>query len=680
MGTSIIISLNAGIKPCLFAFKGWGFFNDGVNIPRYFDANQGFKLQHKNPTTAITASESSAGSMSGVYKYFYTEFNQTSGEADTGDLLNLHHGHETNPSPIYTTGTLSSKKVVLTLPGTAVNTGFTHLKIYATEAGGTTYYYIGSVAIGTTTYDDNADDRDENFPFGRLTDNADGTTTQSYLNYPIVTRKFLIPLKNKLMAFGAKEYSTGTVTMAASTSVAGSGTSWTTAMQGMTLYVSGLSRGYLIKTVTNSTTIVLEQAYAGATGAGKSYVITSDDSIVQWSAQNPLTAKSMWWAWPMTGTETSQYRRVLRWDPSPLMGGGIIEDRAVLFKQGSHVLMTENGNDYLDTESNTKVGTGSHWSIVNDPDDSSLYFLTPAGKVYKTNGLEAQDLLIDLSRTVDGINLTPTYLENSHGSWYDEKKWYMLAYPKEDATANDRMLVYEKTSGNWVIWKIRANCMARIEDSASNQEEYKPWIGTVGGFVYKTNTGNNFGASTSSGTIEGTTTSLGAATLTDSTATFYTTGDGLKDVYVSRFTSAGVFIEEQKISSNTGTIITVDTSWVEVYQTGETYEVGSIRWDWKSKIFDFGSDKTKCFRSVLLNFKKESTSKQVKITLYMSYMPDMTSATESEVTFDMSYSYFDPLSFYDNRFRYYQFKISGHGANDAVTINNVAFDIQEYKR
>ena len=258
MATSIITSLNANLRPSLQNFADFAFFMDGQNVPRYFDQNAGFELMHKDPTTDITANETVAGAMSGIYKYFYTEYNKTAGEGD------IHTGHETNPSPIYTTGNLSSKKVTLTLPGTTLNTSFTHLKIYSTDAGGSIYYYIGNVAIGTTTFEDNNIVRDANVPFGEVTTNADDTQSQTYLNYACPNYRYITATKTRLIACGVRDYSTGTVAVNnGAAAVTGTGTAFTRAFVGSTIYFNGQSRGYAISAVASGTALTLSENYAG---------------------------------------------------------------------------------------------------------------------------------------------------------------------------------------------------------------------------------------------------------------------------------------------------------------------------------------------------------------------------------------------------------------------------------
>lgn len=669
MSTSIITGLNPNIRPSLLNFRGWAFSVDGDNLPRYFDANQGYSWRAITPTTDITTNESVSGSMSGVFQYFYTEFNINSGEGTE------FYGHESAPSPIKTTGNLSSKQVTLTLPSSALNAGFTHFKIYSTDAGGTVFYYIGKVSIGTTTFTDNALTRDANFPFGVLSTDEDNVTTQDLTWFNQISNpKFIIPTKTRILGLGTRIKNTGTASATnGSATVTGSSTLWTKAIEGSTYYHNGESRGYVVLTVNSSTSITLAETYKGTTAAGKAYEIKTDGSLMKWTALDPLTSKPQWWAWP-----TDFYRYVRRWDDSDFMGGGSIGDNPIAFKKHSHYLLTENGNDFEVTESSTRIGTCSHWSICNDPDDSYLFACSYEGRVFKTTGLNIVDLGIDLLSTEDGFSIANG--ERCQSVFYEAERCFIMIYPSYSwlGSGCDRMLVYYKDLNEWVIWKIQANCISIIEETVDGQKIRKPWIGTVGGFVYRLFDGNNLGAS--SGTLSGTITTLGASTLTDSTATFFTTEDGLKDVPVTRYDSNGDYIEERLIASNTATQITVSNAWSTSYTAGETYEVGGIFWDWKSKVFDFNTNNSKEIRDILLNFKKVSTSRKVKVKFYFSDDADMGTTADQSIEFDLSYDYNEGLSLFDNRYRYCQIKITGHGTNDPVTLYNIQLEYSERKR
>lgn len=657
MATSIITSLNANLRPTLQNFADWAFMMDGENIPRYFDQNGGFELMHQDPTTAITAVVTAAGSLTGIYKYFYTEYNKPSGDGD------MYSGHETNPSPIYTTADLSSKKAVLTLPGTATNTGFTHLKVYSTDAGGSIFYYIGSVAIGTTTLEDDNLARDANNAFGKVTTNADGTSSQTYYNYACSNHRYISATKTRLITCGVRDYNTGTVSVNnGATAVTGVGTAFTRAFVGSTIYFSGQSRGYVISAVASGTALTLAENYEGGTNlSGATFVITSDKSIVKWSALNPNNGKPMWWAFPATF-----YRRIRRHDDSDIMGLASLGDQAVVFKRKSHYLLTENGDDFYDTESNTRVGTCGHHTIVSVPDSGYLIFCSYEGKIYKTNGAEARDLAIYLEDLPSGVNMTRG--ENFTACWWDSKKWYILCYSSSGSSVNDKMLVYDDLLKEYVILDIYSNCISVIETTEDSEAVWKPYIGTTGGFIYKTMTGNNLGGTT--GTLAGTSTAFGDATITDSTATFNTTDDGLKDVYVRLYDTSGDFKEQQKILSNTGTVITVDTNWTSTPVVGWTYEVGGIHWFWESKVFDLDNSAT--VRDCLLKFKKASSARDVKVKFYFSEDADMDGDSVSQtVTFDLNNNYYRPLSLRDNRSRFFKYRIEGHGTADPVVISSL---------
>jgi hypothetical protein len=150
---------------------------------------------------------------------------------------------------------------------------------------------------------------------------------------------------------------------------------------------------------------------------------------------------------------------------------------------------------------------------------------------------------------------------------------------------------------------------------------------------------------------------------------------------VSLFDTTGTFREEQKISSNTATILTVDTNWTTSPQIGWTYEIGSIRWYWKSKVFDFGINESKTLKNILINFKKVATQTNVSIKVYASDDPYMIGDTENQiVTFDLRYDYYEPLGLQDMRARYFQYEISGHGNAHPVQVNNLVIQLQQYYR
>lgn len=91
-----------------------------------------------------------------------------------------------------------------------------------------------------------------------------------------------INYKRRIRDLSAADYTTGTLSVtSSSTTVTGSGTSWTTNMAGRWLNIpqtasnttSGDDEWYQISSVTNSTTLVLDNAYQGSTVTGGTYTI-----------------------------------------------------------------------------------------------------------------------------------------------------------------------------------------------------------------------------------------------------------------------------------------------------------------------------------------------------------------------------------------------------------------------
>lgn len=80
--------------------------------------------------------------------------------------------------------------------------------------------------------------------------------------------------KKRVVDLSNADYTTGTITATNnSTTIAGAGTTFTTAMIGRYLKVNADGNWYLITGFTNATTISIEQAYQGTTVAGAAYTI-----------------------------------------------------------------------------------------------------------------------------------------------------------------------------------------------------------------------------------------------------------------------------------------------------------------------------------------------------------------------------------------------------------------------
>jgi len=134
--SSIKSSLTSGTPWNFTTLADWAIGANGVNEPVKYDGSTAYTLKVDAPTSAPSTATGSAGNLTGDYQYQVT-FVTTSGA-------------ETNPSSSSTIVSPSSEQVDMT----AIPTGTGDVasrKIYRTEAGESTFYYLATISDNTTT-------------------------------------------------------------------------------------------------------------------------------------------------------------------------------------------------------------------------------------------------------------------------------------------------------------------------------------------------------------------------------------------------------------------------------------------------------------------------------------------------------------------------------------------------
>lgn len=154
----------------------------------------------------------------------------------------------------------------------------------------------------------------------------------------------------------------------------------------------------------------------------------------------------------------------------------------------------------------------------------------------------------------------------------------------EPLAAESKTLIINYRTGRT---RVIDRAFATLKEIEMDDGSTKFLVADDTGFVYEANTLDNDGAGVS-GTVTGTLTSAGADTLTDSAATFYTDGDGLKGVEIWAVMTNGV-IQKRTIQENTATQITVVEKWSPTTITGATYYIGPINFVHRTPILDGGA-------------------------------------------------------------------------------------------
>ena len=650
--------------------RRYGYYFNGIDLPFFSDGISDWVVGMEAPAAAPTAAESGSGTYTATVgiQYGITEYNKNT-------------GHESDLSTLSTiTGAFTTaSKVIVTVPATCASADATGWRIYGSkDSDNTIVYYIGTVDEGTTTFDDTNITR--TYPYGRLITNTDGTVTQVNLNTIPVNARYCTAGRTRVFIGGSYPVSTGTATFTNGDATVTFSTAIAHAfMKDAYIRNSIDTRKYLVSSVTDSTHLEMDATYAGSTLAGATYYITIPPSTVWYSAVIPTGGygtAGMPMPWGFPAASTWQNYTVFP-STNDITGLGAINDQVVVFTDSEHGILNEAGTDFLITESNSKVGCASHYSIA-PTSHGTLIFLSKTG-VWETDGRTATLLSRDITPTVDDWN--DSRLQYAHAIWVGSLRQYWL-WVSTGSTHTDKLYIYDFDLKTWIPNDLSANCSAIVKDSNG---DFVPYFGgmmsavtTTGkptGFVYEGLSGENDGGA-ATGDKTGTITAADSTSITASAVTLNTTNDGEAGTFVSIYNTYGVYQEKQIITENTGTKITV-TSWTTTPTVGYTFRVGAINSYWKSKYYDFDTSTYKSLRSV--NVKNVNDTDYTHDVDFKWYL-DKSSTARGTKNFSQSYQSKNMQSVSDNKAQFFQFEI-GKNTNDApFGVSAVEMVIEESPR
>lgn len=172
---------------------------------------------------------------------------------------------------------------------------------------------------------------------------------------------------------------------------------------------------------------------------------------------------------------------------------------------------------------------------------------------------------------------------------HDEQRSLIIwAVPTTGSPRRRTLLAYHYGLGCWLppMTGLEYASLAQYTD---DDGQLGVFTGDYWGRVYQLFDADREGPP--AGTLTGTITNATTSSLTDSTAAFYTTSDGLVGMPVMVQGPDGSR-QWRRILSNTGTAITIDTTagtpWSVTPAAGWRYAVGGIDWFWRTPWLDFG--------------------------------------------------------------------------------------------
>jgi hypothetical protein len=545
---------------------------NGANRPQCYDGVAWSYAGIENdpaltpPSPAFT--QSSTG-ITGTYRYYVVPVNENKVTPD---------GQFERGIPVYWGETSPTNKTVTVngIPATHIDPQVTHFEIYRNRNGyldtgvadleqPEAFYYIGHVTIGTTTYNDNTDDTAissrQRMDFDRL-----------YLP----AHRYASVYAHRLFTSVYDDFSSGTVTVNTNTLLIDlTGSTFPDGVLGAWFQKDGEAKKYRIARRTSTTQIKLEEAFVG-TLSGANYLISRDNYVIGYTEY--LDAE----ACGRDGEENRYYVEIPEKQRS--RGHIVYKGRLLVFTLDRCYWISAIEEDSPDAvamrEDPLWVGVGAVSGDAMCVADGLLYFLSLRGLCVWDG--EGQPKLLDGLGTNWLDNLAPAQLDFCAVSQDPVTGEIVCSVPGTGQTENSLEYSFDPaTMGFWPDRYTHPGLFTKTRDA-----DGKPiLLYTQGEFIVQRSKGTNDLAP--SGTVTGVLTGSTTLSATDSTASFVTTGAGLKEAYIHFFNPLTfAYKGSRRIYSNTGTSVTWSSSGAGggslTLATGDRYHIGPVYWSWKT--------------------------------------------------------------------------------------------------
>jgi len=638
---------------------------NGYNRPQMYDGNVVNNMGIRKPPAIATFSANINGALTidGTYYFKFT-------------LYNENRNKESDPCTISASMTAgsgaSTDGIRITIPANAgIDTQVTHARVYRTKNNGGIFFLDGESAYtGTSiTYDSILADSALTTVMGELNP---AQSANLDVRGVMPSRPYIKAFKGYLWAWGSKVYSTGTAAVTNdNTTVTVTSGAITEGMIGWWFRIADASTKYKIDDVSVANqTLTLHTAYLGSTDSGLSYYMYEEGSKANYSYVNSDSLPEP------ESFPTHHFIFVTKDDNDEGTGSAICHNQLLLAKKNSlHIVSGNSPTEFRANPIKSQKGVISHKSMANDNEDNVIFAAEDG--VYITDTVEAKSMTDDsIGNIFTGKNNPPWSVDKSalptcHAVYDKMHKLYLLWVQSSGASVIDKLLVFDfnKIDGvpaGWSWYNIEANVSAIIKDASGTPIVH--WGDTYGFVKYFNQDTTNDGAGMSgSETRRGTATAGGNNTLTDSGATFNTTGDGLTSIYVKILSGTGIG-QERRISSNTTNILTVSSNWTTNPDATSVYAIGYITSYWKSKWFDWDTLKDKLLRKIRAVYKIASSDYSLYAKIYQNF-----SSTVSQTKyFDLDESDgFYNANLEANRARHYQLEVGISDVDKPATLYEI---------
>lgn len=546
------------------------------------------------PTTAPTVT-SSPGSGALTYKMAYRFIDDTLPEPRVSSF-----------SPITTITTASAGDTFnwSTVPASS-ESRVTKKQLFRTLADNSdVFYLVTTITNATTSYaSDSSTDVVLAANDSVNNTNPDGSPDAYAHTPPPNWASVAVQFQDRFVYGVPVEYSTGTVTTNGSTTITGSGTSWTSAMVGRYIYIAGESAPLVISAVGGATSITTTTAATTSAG-GKSYAIDVSPAF-----RNALEISEI--DLPESVPINNEVVVQVNVDDDDRMTG-LIPFGSVLYvaKQRHIYRVTWVRQPAFDADVQLHAFRGlvnqRCWAgfegVVYLLDQSGVYALSGGG------GIEPISAPIqDIFR--DSLDFTSTKYWFAKPVPEQHRVRFYVSYTGDSGGYPTRWLEYDVRTGDWWIGQSGFGGLGGGAVVDSGGRSLLVLVGE-GDRVFTADTGTTDVVTSET---RGTATAATSTTLTDSGASF------------SNLTGAPVGIvsgtgkgQIRRITSHTGTQLTVP-AWTTTPDTTSVYLIGAVEWQWKSKVFENQVTGQAQFRSLTIHYVPTSGVASLDVRRYLDH-------------------------------------------------------------
>ncbi len=545
-----------------------------------------------NPQTDCTLAAGTGGSLeAGDYVVTFIEVDNRASQGD-GLLSGPPVDSEGQTITVAAGGTIT-----VNLPQAFYNEDANERWIYLSLPGGSwpTLGRVGTVAEGTNTY------------------SITGATEPDFDNYPLDQLRDMPPNKaypmkmnRRLLLWGGEEKTTVlTFTIGSTEAVFLSGDALDYGSVGMVVYPDEEPRGYVIASFTEGSpySVTLQDAFVGSNA-------TTPTSNISCKICRP--SGEIVWSEPADyeNFPAANVRFVELSGSDPETGCAVVNGRGLLLTVQKTFALDFNQTPALGygtvNELSTAIGCLSHRSIQ---DIGGVLLWLAEGGIVASQGGAPKYISDEVHSEFDEMVREPTgRCRNAFAvNWAREQK-YLLFIPRLGDTVGCSKCIcvsYDAVPGEpqfrFTVYtfhkEFTSGFVEQHTTTTADDTNYEgfPILGDKDGFVWSFGIGDADGPS--SGTVSGTVTSAASSPeyLTDTAATFYTTGLGLQGMVVTVRRASDATEQHKLIGSNTSNTLYPDTEWDWVPTAGDTFWVGGIdayyETPWSSLGGDYGTKK-----------------------------------------------------------------------------------------